>query len=408
MITDPVGLLAFMFLVVACARFLEGRFAVVKKVSSAVVCTLLGILLANVGLIPHVGPIHTAVYDYAVTYAIVLIILASDLRDMKKAGVRMVTCFVLASVATFAASLASGLLFASQIGPEVWKVSGMFAGAFVGGGMNFVAVGRGLQVSPSLFAAASVADNLSTVPYMLAQIGMAALLTRFYVGRPIWRRRGAVVPASAVAAIGPPAVDASQGGALGAATPAPSEGQQSDPRRFWTDAEISITDMAFLAALPLGAIWLANVASPLLPGFPQVLWLTTFALIAAQLPVMRRLKGAAVVSYFALHLFFIVIGAGSVLAEVVKAGPALFLYMFTILAIHVVIAYGIAWLVGLDIPHISVASQAAVGGPGSALALSMAMGWHSLVTPGILVGIFGYAIGNYIGFATAYLLRGLL
>jgi uncharacterized membrane protein len=246
------------------------------------------------------------------------------------------------------------------------------------------------------------------VPYVLAQIGMAALLTRFYRGQPIWRRRRAVLTASAVAAGGPPAVDASQGGALGAATPAASEGQQGDPRRFWTDAEISITDMAFLAALPLGAIWLAKLAAPLLPGFPQVLWLTTFALIAAQFPVMRRLKGAAVVSYFALHLFFIVLGAGSVLAEVVKAGPILVVYTLTILAIHVVIAYGIAWLFGVDIPNISVASQAAVGGPGSALALSMAMGWHSLVTPGILVGIFGYAVGNYIGFATAYLLRGLL
>ena len=62
----------------------------------------------------------------------------------------------------------------------------------------------------------------------------------------------------------------------------------------------------------------------------------------------------------------------------------------------------------LDLPTLTIASQAAIGGPGSALALGMAMRWNALVTPGIIVGIFGYGVGNYLGFATAYLLRQLL
>jgi uncharacterized membrane protein len=387
-------MLAFMLLVVAFARFLEAHVGIIKKASSAVVCTLLGILLGNVGVIPSESPIYTAVYDFGVPYSIVLIILASNLRELKVAGARMMGCFDMATVATFVACWVSGVVFAPWIGPETWKVAGQFAGAFVGGGMNFVAVGRGLQTSPSLFAASSVADNLSTVPYILTQIGLAALLTRFYRGVPVWRlRRTPSAPAvHAVAAIVDPPADAG--------VPA------KDPRRFWTDAEISITDMAFLGALPLAAVWLSQQLSPLLPGFPQVLWLTTISIIVAQFPITRRLKGASVVSYFALHLFFIVIGAGSVIAEVVKAGPALFVFMFVIIVIHVVIAYGGGWLLGWDIPNISVASQAAVGGPGSALALSMAMKWSTLVTPGIIAGILGYAIGNYIGFACAYLLRG--
>jgi uncharacterized membrane protein len=132
------------------------------------------------------------------------------------------------------------------------------------------------------------------------------------------------------------------------------------------------------------------------------------ALIVAQIPFVQKLKGAAVLSYFALHLFFIVIGATSNVREVIKAGPYLFAYMILILAIHAVILYGIGWLLRMDLPTISVASQATVGGPGSALALSMAMKWTTLVTPGIIVGIFGYALGNYIGFTCAYLLRGVL
>jgi uncharacterized membrane protein len=195
-----------------------------------------------------------------------------------------------------------------------------------------------------------------------------------------------------------------------AADAAPAE----NPRKLWTSTEINIRDLALLAAFPLAALWLSNWIPEHLPGwldwlgaFPQVLWLTTFAIVA-QFPFVQKLKGAAVLSYFALHLFFIVIGATSNVREVLNAGPSIFLYMILILAIHGLVLYGVGWLIGLDLPRISIASQATIGGPGSALALGMAMKWHRLVTPGIIVGIFGYAIGNYIGFTCAYLLRGIL
>ncbi|HYU78341.1 MAG TPA: DUF819 family protein [Vicinamibacterales bacterium] len=401
MISDPAALLAFMFGVIAFARFLEGRVAFVKKISSAVVCTLLGMLLGNIGVLPHEGPVNEGVYDFAVPYSIVLVILASNLRELKQAGTRMLGCFALATVATFVACVAAGLLFARAIGPETWKISGQFAGAFVGGGMNFVAVGRGLETSPSLFAAASVADNLSTVPYMLAQMGLAAILTARFRAVPIWRRNATAATLAATSSDASVTLPADIGNG-------PSNDTPRDPRRFWTDAEISISDLAILAAAPLAAIWLSARLAPLIPGFPTVLWLTTLAFVAAQFPFFRTVKGASVLSYFALHLFFIVIGAGAVFAEVLKAGPALFVYMLVILVIHVVLAYGVAWLVGYDIPNISIASQAAVGGPGSALALSMAMNWPALATPGIIVGILGYAIGNYVGFGCAYLLRGYM
>jgi uncharacterized membrane protein len=248
--------------------------------------------------------------------------------------------------------------------------------------MNFAAVGRGLEMTPSLFAAAFVADNLSTVPWLLTQVGLYALLGRFY--------------------------RAHQKAAESAETKGDDDDPRSNPRKFWTSTSTNIRDLALLAAMPLGALWLSRVLSPIIPGFPEVLWLTTLALIAAQIPFVQRLKGAAVLSYFALHLFFIVIGATSDVREVLKAGPWIFIYMIVILAIHALILYGIGWLARLDLPTLSVASQATVGGPGSALALSMAMKWGTLVTPGIIVGIFGYAIGNYIGFACAYLLRGFL
>lgn len=377
MIQDPVALLAFLLGVIAVSRWLEDRLAVVRKVSSAVVCTLAGILLSNAGVIPHTAPLYEAVNAYAVPYAIVLVILASDLRDLRTAGRSMVACFALATAGSFTGALLCSLLFAPAVGPETWKLAGQFAGSFVGGGMNFVAVGRGLETAPDVFAAASVVNNLSTVPWMLAQVGIYRLLVRFYQPLP-------------------------------AAMPEAQPGAAEAIREQWSHADMSLTDLAVLGALPLVIVWASQRLSPLLPGFPLVLWQTTLALVLAQTPWAKRFRGASVLSYFALHLFFVVIGTAAVVSALAGQGLPLAVYMTAIIAVHAAIVYGAGRLFGFDLASLTIASQAAVGGPGSALALSMSMRWAGLVTPGIIVGIFGYAIGNYVGFACAYATRALL
>lgn len=381
MIQDPLLVLAFMLGVVAFTRWLEERFDWVKKISSAVVCTLLGIALANMGVIAHTGPMHDAVFTFAIPYAIVLVIIGTDMRELTNAGRPMLIAYGAACFGSLVGGVASGAMMAAWVGPETWKLAGAFSAAFAGGGMNFAAVGQGLEMDASTFSAAAVADNLSTVPYLLAQVGLFGILSATFLSRS--------------------GVGASASGAVG-------EADEEAMRRRWTDTELNITDIAILGALPLLALWTARLLSGYLPAIPEVLWLTTMALVAAQLPWARKLRGAEVLSYFALHIFFIVLGAASVLSEVAQAGLPIFSFMIALLVIHVVVAYGIGWFARVDLATVSIASQAAIGGPGSALAIGMAMKWHKLVAPAVIVGIFGYALGNYLGFACAYIVRSLV
>jgi uncharacterized membrane protein len=386
MIQHPVGLLAFLLAVVAVSRALEARFASVEKISSAVVCTLLGIALSNLGVIPHESGVYEAVNSYAIPYAIVLVILASDLAELRTAGAPMLAAFGLAVAGSFAGGLAAAGLFGDALGPDTWKLSGQFAGSFVGGGMNFVAVGRGLETEPGLFAAAAVVNNLSTVPWMLTQIAAYRWLAPYYH----------------------PARTGHERGGTGGEGSAPGADDARLVRERWGQSTVTVTDLSVIGALPLAAVWAAERLAPLLPGFPQVLWLTTLALVAAQIRFFKRFNGSAMLSYFALHLFFVVIGTSAVFSAVVRAGPMLFVFMIVVIAVHAATVYGLGRLVRLELETITIASQAAVGGPGSALALSMSMRWPSLVMPGIIVGIFGYALGNYLGFACAYLARSLI
>jgi uncharacterized membrane protein len=62
----------------------------------------------------------------------------------------------------------------------------------------------------------------------------------------------------------------------------------------------------------------------------------------------------------------------------------------------------------IEIGTPSVASQACVGGPSTALALVISKQWRALVTPPVLIGVLGYAIGNYAGVGMAFLLRAII
>ncbi len=388
MIREPVLVLAFMLAVVAFARWMEERYDAIKKISSAVVCTLLGITLANVGVIEHTGPVHEGVFTFAIPYAIVLVIMGTQLRELAAAGRPLLVAYLAACVGSLLGGFIAGMTMAGWVGPETWKLAGAFSAAFAGGGMNFAAVGQGLDTDPSTFAAAALADNLSTVPYLLLQVWLAGVLASMFLRRTklagAWARTGE---------------DHAAGG---------DAADEEAMRRRWTDSDVSITDLAILGALPLLALWLARILNGIVPWMPEVLWLTTMALIVAQLPWVRKLRGAEVLSYFALHIFFIALGAASELGRVFEAGAPIFTFMIAIMAVHVVVAYGIGWLLRVDLATVSIASQAAIGGPGSALAIGMAMKWHRLVAPAVIVGIFGYALGNYLGFTCAWLVRALV
>jgi len=76
--------------------------------------------------------------------------------------------------------------------------------------------------------------------------------------------------------------------------------------------------------------------------------------------------------------------------------------------VHGLLAFGAAWLLRLDVETTAVASQAAVGGPSTALALAVSRGWTHLQLPAVAVGLLGYAVGNYAGLAVAAVVRRLL
>ena len=59
----------------------------------------------------------------------------------------------------------------------------------------------------------------------------------------------------------------------------------------------------------------------------------------------------------------------------------------------------------LNLEECALAVNASIGGPTTAAAMAVSMGWSKLVLPALLAGLWGYTIGTAVGLMVGELLR---
>jgi uncharacterized membrane protein len=377
MITDPITIFLTLATVVLVAIVLEKRVGLFRSFGAALTAILLGMLLSNGGLLPGNSPTYDFLMGTGVNLGIALILLSVDLRSVLQAGPKMLAAFGIGAAGTAVGAITGGLILSGLVGPETWKLAGQFTGTYTGGGANFAALGREFDTSAEMFSAATAADVIVTAVWMTACLAVPVLL-----GRPKQTQQP---------------VDGASG-----EKPVTLERTLHDSVR-----PVTIGDTAALVTIAVAAVWGAGQLAKFAPILPEVLWLTTVVLLLAQVPAVKSLAGSALFGNYLILLFLASNGARSVVASLVAVGPPVFYYAIITVALHGVVIFGVGRLVRLDLATLAVASQANVGGAASALAIAGARGYTDRLLPGVAVGLLGYAVGNYFGFAVAALMRGL-
>ena len=170
------------------------------------------------------------------------------------------------------------------------------------------------------------------------------------------------------------------------------------------------------AAGGMGADWLLHMAAGIalsllicaggvrlaaLAGNPDyaVLWVTALAVLAANVAprTLARLKGDQALGMLLLYVFFVVYAAGADIRSLLGAAALMLTYAFVVILVQVVFSAVGARVFRFSYAEILTASNACVLGPPTAAALAAGRGWHGLVTPGVLTGVFGYVVGNFLG-----------
>lgn len=408
MIEAPLSLATVIAAATGLAFWLDYRFEAVGKVGASMLAIIFGTVLSNVGLVPVSSPVYGAIGGVVTSLAIAWLLLSVDLRDLRKAGPRMIGAFGIAVTGTALGAMVGALIYQDRFGDNTWRLAGTLTGTYSGGSVNFVSVGRAFEIPDVLFAGATAADNMATGIWLAVTLMLPVWLGRFYPAPASAGHSPASDPGSVEARgeDGDAPGDRSPQGGGAAATTGQSERHAHHP--YFAHVGMSALQIANLMAVGLLLVFTSEWLGGLVPGVPAILWLTTLALILGHTPLYREAPGALQMGSVALHFFFVLIGILSRFSEIVTVGIEVFFFTLIVVGVHGVVVYGAGKLFRLDIATLSVASQAAVGGPSSALAVAISREWRHLVLPAVIVGLLGYAVGTYLGLGVGYAARALL
>jgi len=371
LIDAPPNVLFVLALVVLGSIWLERQGSVFAKAGSAAIAIVIALILSNLGIIPGDSPVYDVLQGPGVLAGIVLVLLSVNLSSIRAAGRPMLAAFALGALGSVLGATTMGVLLRGSIGPDAWKLSGQFTGTYVGGGMNFAAIGQALETRSDLFTAGIAADVIVTA---------------------IWLVVCLVIPHTTPATEpGAPAREVDPLGTLLHSSGGP----------------MTLNDFAGLTTIALGTLAASEQLASLVPVIPKMIWITTLALVLAQVPFVRKLSGSVVLGNFMVLLFLAGNGAQSVVARIIEVGPSIFYFAAGTVAVHGAVLFGLGRVFSLGGDFLAIASQANVGGSTTAMALAGSRNRPDLILPGFAVGMLGNAIGNYLGLAIGHLTRTL-
>ena len=381
MIESPLALATVIAAATALAFWLDYRFPALGKLGASMMAIIFGAVLSNLDIVPVSSVVYDVVLGPVTSVSIAWLLLSVDLRDLMKAGPRITGAFLVAVTGTVLGACVATVIYQSHFGDDTWRIAGALTGTYSGGSVNFVSVGREVGLTGALFAGLNAADAVVTGLWLGATLILPIWLARFYA------------PVEA-----PTATDDES--SMGA--PA-NERHRNHP--YFAREGLSAVGIAGLFATGLILVFVSEWLGTVVPQVPSILWLTTLALILGHSPLYRDAPGAMQLGSVGLHFFFVLIGILSRVSEIAAVGFEVFYFTLIVVGVHGVFVLGIGRLLRLDIGSVLVASQAAVGGPTSALAVAISREWKHLVLPGVVVGLLGYAVGTYLGLGVAHLLR---
>ena len=387
MIESPLALATTIAAATALAFWLDYRVPALGKVGASMLALIFGAILSNTGLVPVTSGVYDAVFGPVTSVAIAWLLLSVNLRDLRKAGPRMIGAFGVAVTGTVLGAFVAAAVYGAHFGEDTMRMAGALTGTYSGGSVNFVSVGRELGLSGALFPGLNAADAVVTGLWLAATLVLPIWIGRFYA--PV--RGGDDETASPTAE-------------TDSTTPA-TESERHARHPYFAREGLSALSIANLVAAGLILVFVSEWLGEVWPAVPSILWLTTLALALGHSPLFRDARGAMQLGSVGLHFFFVLIGIVSRWSEIAAVGVEVFLFTLIVVAVHAVFVLGVGRLLRLDIGTVAVASQAAVGGPSSALAVAISRQWRHLVLPGVVVGLLGYAVGTYLGYSVAAVLR---
>jgi len=384
---EGILLIIFYFTFPALVLYLESRYEIVRKIGAIIICYAVGLLIGNAGILwEGVLEFQNLVMTITVPLAIPLLLFSLNFRRWIKMAGDTFLSMILGLISVFCMAIPGYYIFRDQL-PEMWKIAGMAIGLYSGGTPNLAAIARGLGVEEELYIMTHTAELV---------IGALILLFLLTGAKPffgLWLK------------------------------PYQRTGDQKD------QPEIDVADFesyeGFFRRKTVPGILRAFGVAAVIFGIgygttflfegdagdtAAVLTVTTLGILASLVPSVNRIRSSFQLGMYFIYVFCVIVASKADIIALFSVDNInllynLLLYIAIVIVGSLLLHSILSWIFGINVDDFIITSTALSNSPPFVPVVAAALRNKEVVVPGMIIGVIGYAIGNYLGVAIAYLLR---
>jgi uncharacterized membrane protein len=419
-----VSLVLFYFLFPLVIIYLCKKWSLLQKIGAIVVAYGFGLLIGSIGILPQgsdgyklalqgkanlpvsdvetliqqgkavqedlivnrIGMIQDIIPSVVVPLAFPLLLFSLNLKRWFRYAKKGFISVLLALIAGVVMVTVGFFIWKDSI-PESWKLAGMFEGIYAGGTPNFVAIKMALDVDANLFVIVSTYDVVVGAFLVLFFITIAPRLFRWILP-PFEESKGIQAIDSEIADVTENLEDYT--GMLKKGILVPLLGALG----------LSVLIVAFSLGLAM-----------LIPKIPMmvvvILTITTLGLLFSLVKRINSIQKTFQLGMYLILVFSLTIASMANIRTMFGEGM-LNLIMFITwcyfgsLVLHIILAK----IFRIDADNFLITSAAFIFSPPFVPLVANALKNKDVIVTGITGGIIGYIVGNYMGVALAYFLKG--
>ncbi len=358
------------------------RYRYVNKLGAVMIAYLLGLILGNIGILPErAGEVQDLLTTLTIPLALPLLLFSMDIKKWLSMAGKTMLSMLFALVGVLSTVVIGYLLFSGHGVEDLWKVSGMLIGVYTGGTPNLASIKLALNVDETIYVVTHTYDLLIGVFYLLFMLSFGQ---RFFLRfLPAYRHANPQ-------------------------TAAQGDFDGKDP--YWGIFQKRIY-LPLLKAFGLSVLifGIAGGVSLLLPESSQmavvILLITTLGIIASLIPAVNRIEKSFELGMYLIIVFSIVVASMADISRFIAASPVILFYVTLVVFGSLLIQLILSRIFKIDADTLMITSTAFICSPPFVPVVAGALKNKEIIVSGLTVGILGYAVGNYLGVAVAYLLR---
>ena len=368
------------------------KLSFLKTVGPVFICYITGFLLSTP--LKNAGADMTLASDFSSILVLIgmpLILFSADLPALKKLAKPMLISFAMDIVAVLIVAIGSFFIF-KDILPNAYNISGMLIGTYTGGTPNMIAIGHGLNAGPERIMLLQTSDMIGGGIYFFMLLSIMPRVLKKVL--PEYQPVGSYNPEEAKYY-----------------SEAFSGSKQSVKPLNAFMIRVGLVSVSIVCVLVAIGICLllpsqyGNTGLAKLGEYTALIMLlvTSFGILLSFVKKIRYAPGSYSSGQYFLLMFSVGMGLCfdiSAVSDSLVILEMLLVIQFGTVLLHIIMAK--IWKI--DYHTMIITSTAGVFGPAFIIPVANALHNDEIILPGILCGILGYAIGNYLGIGVGQLL----